>query len=30
MGMKRQHVGADQGDLLDDALKAALCHDATG
>jgi RNA-directed DNA polymerase len=30
MGVKRQQGGADQGDLLDEALKAALRHDATG
>lgn len=26
MGVKRQQGGADQGDLLDEALKAALRH----
>lgn len=30
MGVKRQQGGADQGDLLDEALKAALRHGATG
>jgi RNA-directed DNA polymerase len=30
MDVKRQQGGADQGDLLDEALKAALRHDATG
>src|SRR5271157_3714062 len=30
MGVKRQQGGADQGDLLDEALKAALRHGAIG
>jgi RNA-directed DNA polymerase len=30
MDVKRQQVGVDQGDLLDEALKAALSHDANG
>src|SRR5450631_2226046 len=30
MSMKRQQGGADQGDLLDEALKAALCHGVSG
>ncbi len=30
MDVKRQQGGADQRDLLDEALKAALRHDATG
>ena len=30
MGVKRQQGGADQGDLLDEALMAALRHDASG
>jgi len=30
MGVKRQQGGVDQGDLLDEALKAALRHSATG
>jgi RNA-directed DNA polymerase len=30
MDVKRQQGGVDQGDLLDEALKAALRHDATG
>jgi RNA-directed DNA polymerase len=30
MDVKRQQGGADQGDLFDEALKAALRHDATG
>lgn len=30
MGVKRQQGGADQGDLLDEALKAALRHSAIG
>jgi RNA-directed DNA polymerase len=30
MGVKRQQGGADQGDLLDEALLAALRHEATG
>jgi RNA-directed DNA polymerase len=30
MDVKRQQGGADQGDLLDEALKAALCQDASG
>lgn len=30
MGAKRQQGGVDQGDLLDQALMAALRHDATG
>jgi RNA-directed DNA polymerase len=28
MDVKRQQGGADQGDLIDEALRAALCHDA--
>ena len=30
MGVKRQQVGVDQGDLLDEALQAALYHGANG
>ena len=30
MGVKRQQGSADQGDLLDEALKAALRHGVTG
>jgi RNA-directed DNA polymerase len=29
MRVKRQQGGADQGDLFDEALRAALCHDVT-
>ena len=30
MDVKRQQVGVDQGDLLDEALKATLCHGVSG
>ena len=30
MDVKRQQGGADQGDLLDEALKAALRHGGSG
>ena len=30
MDVKRQQGGADQGDLLDETLKAALRHGASG